>query len=124
MAHFGGFVGQTFDSEACFASLLGTEAHGFWSISPKSTGRVDRRYIPGTLIVEPAYSQTSGAVVSVTDFMTIGTKYSCVARIVRASRRTAMLRAVSLLASTMAPLKQESKPEGEAGGEWFPDRID
>ena len=83
-----------FDSDACFASLLGSEAHGFWSISPKSTGRIERRYIPGTLIVETTYSQTSGAVVSVTDFMTIGAKYSCVVRIVRGIKGRSRVRTV------------------------------
>jgi GH15 family glucan-1,4-alpha-glucosidase len=41
-----------FDSEACFARLLGGRSHGFWSISPTTTTKIERRYLPGTLIVE------------------------------------------------------------------------
>ncbi|HEX4424272.1 MAG TPA: glycoside hydrolase family 15 protein [Terriglobales bacterium] len=72
-----------FDSEACFASLLGTKGNGEWSLSPKEPSRVKLRYLPRTLILETTYSLHSGSVVSVTDFMTIRHKYSCVVRIVR-----------------------------------------
>jgi len=72
-----------FDSEACFARLLGGRAHGFWSISRTTTGKIARRYLPGTLIVETTYSESTGAVASVTDFMTIREKHSCLVRVVR-----------------------------------------
>ncbi len=72
-----------FDSEACFARLLGTDAHGFWSLSPKMIRKVERRYVPGTLILETTYCQSTGAVATVTDFMTIRKKHSCLVRIVR-----------------------------------------
>ena len=72
-----------FDSEACFAKLLGTEEHGAWALSPKKSRNVTRRYIPGTLIVETIYSQPAGVVASVTDFMTIRDGSSCLVRIVR-----------------------------------------
>lgn len=72
-----------FDSEACFASLLGTNEQGEWSLSPKTFRRVDQRYLPGTLIVETTYTQHSGAVASVTDFMTVQNGLSSVVRIVR-----------------------------------------
>ncbi|MGH9511842.1 MAG: glycoside hydrolase family 15 protein [Terriglobales bacterium] len=72
-----------FDSEACFASLLGTEKHGAWSLSPTVIDRARRRYLPGTLISETTYTQPNGAVCSVTDFMPVRDRYSCVVRIVR-----------------------------------------
>ncbi len=72
-----------FDSEACFARLLGSSSHGFWSISPTTTRTIERRYLPGTLIVETTYSEATGAVASVTDFMTIREKHSCLIRVVR-----------------------------------------
>lgn len=72
-----------FDSEACFAALLGNDAHGSWVLSPKTARGVKRRYLPGTLIIETTYVQPRGAVATVTDFMPIRNKHSCMVRIVR-----------------------------------------
>ena len=72
-----------FDSEACFARLLGTRANGFWSLSPKSIRKIERRYLPGTLILQTTFVESTGAVATVTDFMTIRAKHSCLVRIVR-----------------------------------------
>ena len=45
-----------FDSDACFAALLGTPEHGRWLIAPADTaGRVTRRYRPNTLILETRF---------------------------------------------------------------------
>lgn len=77
-----------FDSEACFASLLGTKEQGEWSLSPKIIKSIDQRYLPGTLIVETTYIQHSGAVASVTDFMAVRNRRSCVVRIVRGMKGT------------------------------------
>src|SRR4030081_2345569 len=42
-----------FDSEACFAALLGTPENGRWLIAPRDVGaRITRRYRPNTLIFE------------------------------------------------------------------------
>ncbi|HKR90642.1 MAG TPA: trehalase-like domain-containing protein, partial [Phenylobacterium sp.] len=39
-----------FDSDACFAALLGEEAHGCWRIAPADPEvRIRRRYLPDTL---------------------------------------------------------------------------
>ncbi len=72
-----------FDSQACFASLLGTGKNGIWSLSPKSLWTSTRRYIPGTLVLETTYKQMLGATVTVTDFMPKRDGHSCVMRIVR-----------------------------------------
>ena len=72
-----------FDSEACFASLLGAENNGVWSLRAKSSRSSTRRYIPGTLVLETTYSQHLGASVTVTDFMPKRDGNSCVIRIVR-----------------------------------------
>ncbi|MGA9527879.1 MAG: glycoside hydrolase family 15 protein [Terriglobales bacterium] len=72
-----------FDSEACFARLLGASAHGFWSLSPSTFRKVERQYLPGTLILQTTYTGAAGAVAIVTDFMTIREKHSCLVRIVR-----------------------------------------
>jgi len=59
-----------FDSPACFASLLGSDENGHWSITPAEPVRsVKRRYREGTLILETEYETDSG-VVTLTDFMT------------------------------------------------------
>jgi GH15 family glucan-1,4-alpha-glucosidase len=58
-----------FDSDACFAALLGTEEHGRWLLAPKADGaRVSRRYRGETLILETRFETDTGAVV-VIDFM-------------------------------------------------------
>jgi GH15 family glucan-1,4-alpha-glucosidase len=42
-----------FDSEACFAALLGTDDHGQWRIAPnQGTVAATRRYAEDTLILE------------------------------------------------------------------------
>jgi GH15 family glucan-1,4-alpha-glucosidase len=52
-----------FDSEACFAALLGDERSGHWQIAPDSEiTRVRRRYLPDTLVLETEFSTASGTV--------------------------------------------------------------
>jgi GH15 family glucan-1,4-alpha-glucosidase len=72
-----------FDSQACFASLLGTDANGNWTLAPESFRRSARSYVPGTNVIETTYSQGSRAKVTVTDFMAARTQHSSVVRIVR-----------------------------------------
>jgi GH15 family glucan-1,4-alpha-glucosidase len=51
-----------FDSGACFAALLGTDRNGHWQIAPGGESQnVDRRYRPGTLILETEFETTDGA---------------------------------------------------------------
>ncbi len=76
-----------FDSEACFASLLGTSEHGLWSIRPKAWQTRDRRYLPGTNVLETTYSR-GAARVTITDFMPVGKGQSSVVRIVRGVQGT------------------------------------
>ena len=52
-----------FDSAACFAAVLGDENNGRWLIAPAvATTRVDRRYRPGTLVLETDFETPEGAV--------------------------------------------------------------
>ena len=61
-----------FDSDACFAALLGTPEHGRWLIAPNGkTQRTTRRYLPGTAILETTF-ETADGTASVTDFMPLG----------------------------------------------------
>jgi GH15 family glucan-1,4-alpha-glucosidase len=58
-----------FDSDACFAALLGTPENGRWLIAPHdANARITRRYSPDTLILETRLETDAGAVVLV-DFM-------------------------------------------------------
>jgi hypothetical protein len=57
-----------FDSDACFAALLGDRSHGFWRLAPAGAFTVSRRYRPGTLILETVFETQEGRV-AVIDFM-------------------------------------------------------
>jgi GH15 family glucan-1,4-alpha-glucosidase len=58
-----------FDSDACFAALLGTPEHGRWLIAAQDgTARVTRRYQPDTLILETRFGSADGAA-TIVDFM-------------------------------------------------------
>ncbi|MBV9489948.1 MAG: glycoside hydrolase family 15 protein, partial [Verrucomicrobia bacterium] len=58
-----------FDSDACFAALLGNPGNGHWQISPAKPARsAGQRYRGNTLILETTF-QTDDGEVKVTDFM-------------------------------------------------------
>jgi len=80
-----------FDSDACFAALLGTPEHGRFRISPKNEAtRVTRRYRPGSLILETRF-ETADGVVTLIDFMPIhGRNPDCVRIVVGERGRVAM----------------------------------
>jgi GH15 family glucan-1,4-alpha-glucosidase len=60
------------DSDACFAKLLGTDEHGYWTIRPAAEVRtVSRRYRPDTLILETEVTCDGGRV-RLIDFMPPG----------------------------------------------------
>jgi len=72
-----------FDSDACFAALLGTPRHGRWKIAPADdvTGS-SRRYWDNTLILETRF-ETAEGVVALIDFMPPRGNASDVVRLVR-----------------------------------------
>jgi GH15 family glucan-1,4-alpha-glucosidase len=77
-----------FDSDACFAGLLGTPDNGRWRIAPRTEGaRVTRRYRPGTLILETRFETADGAA-TVIDFMPLRDAYSNIIRLVVGERGT------------------------------------
>jgi hypothetical protein len=58
-----------FDSDACFAALVGTQEHGFWRLRPAGGEyRVSRRYLPHAPILETTF-ETEGGKVTLVDFM-------------------------------------------------------
>ena len=71
-----------FDSDACFASLLGTEKNGCWQISPTDPiVRVTHAYRGETLVLETDFETETGAV-RVIDCMPPKGRYRDVVRIV------------------------------------------
>lgn len=60
-----------FDSDACFAALIGRETRGYWRIAPReSYRRGGWRYREGTLLLETEFSVGGGAM-RVVDFMPV-----------------------------------------------------
>ncbi|MFS2013969.1 glycoside hydrolase family 15 protein [Azospirillum sp. CT11-132] len=81
-----------FDSDACFAALLGTPEHGRWLIAPADPdARVTRRYRGDTLILETDFETADGAV-TVIDFMPPRDQASDVVRIVVGRRGRVVMR--------------------------------
>ncbi|HEY7298588.1 MAG TPA: glycoside hydrolase family 15 protein [Xanthobacteraceae bacterium] len=75
-----------FDSEACFATLLGSEEHGRWKIAPRDkTARVTRRYRGKSLILETRFETADGAATLV-DFMPLRAHHSSIVRLVTGER--------------------------------------
>ncbi|MBR1144319.1 glycoside hydrolase family 15 protein [Bradyrhizobium sp. AUGA SZCCT0431] len=72
-----------FDSDACFAALLGTHKHGRWLIAPaEEITKTSRRYRGNTLILETRF-ETANGVVELIDFMPPRGNASDVVRLVR-----------------------------------------
>ena len=75
-----------FDSDACFAALLGDREHGRWQIAPRAPFRATRRYRPNTLILETRF-ETAGGAATLIDFMpSRRDRSSNVVRLVRGER--------------------------------------
>ena len=71
-----------FDSGACFAALLGDRSHGRWRLAPAGgVTAVERRYVPGTLVLETTF-RTSDGVVRVSDCMPVRGQAPDVVRVV------------------------------------------
>jgi GH15 family glucan-1,4-alpha-glucosidase len=61
-----------FDSDACFAAILGTAEHGRWLLAPADpAARVTRQYRGDTMILETVFETGHGSAV-LTDFMPVG----------------------------------------------------
>ena len=81
-----------FDSDACFAALLGTPEHGRWLIAPQDgTARVTRRYQPNTLILETRFESPEG-VATLVDFMPEHQTGSSIVRLIIGERGRIVMR--------------------------------
>ena len=74
-----------FDSDACFAALLGKRENGHFRLCPVEPAKSSRRYRRNTLILETRFETASG-VVTVIDFMPLRAHNSNIVRIVRGER--------------------------------------
>lgn len=81
-----------FDSDACFAALLGDRRNGRWLIAPRSEiSRSTRRYWDNTLILETRFETAEGAI-DLIDFMPPRGKISDMVRLVRGVRGRVKMR--------------------------------
>lgn len=83
-----------FDSDACFAALLGNAGNGSWRLAPVDADvRASRRYRPGTAILETTFETAEGAV-TVIDFMPLARdeEHVDVVRLVRGDRGRVRMR--------------------------------
>src|SRR5262249_45553568 len=75
-----------FDSDACFAALLGNTRNGRWRIAPgEANPRITRRYRPDTLILETTFATAEGEAVLI-DFMPLRGQASHLVRLVMGKR--------------------------------------
>lgn len=71
-----------FDSDACFAALLGKRENGHFRLCPIEPAESSRRYRKNTLILETRFETASG-IVTIIDFMPLRAHNSNIVRIVR-----------------------------------------
>ncbi len=81
-----------FDSNACFAGLLGTSEHGRWKIAPVDPqAQVMRAYAGDTLILDTIFETAEGSV-SIVDFMSTAVGDPSVIRLVKGRRGKVAMR--------------------------------
>ncbi|QIO31985.1 glycoside hydrolase family 15 protein [Bradyrhizobium sp. 1(2017)] len=81
-----------FDSDACFAAILGTRKNGRWLVAPaEDVIGTSRRYLGNTLILETRFETRSGTVALI-DFMPPRGKASDIVRLVRGVSGTVKMR--------------------------------
>jgi GH15 family glucan-1,4-alpha-glucosidase len=81
-----------FDSDACFAALLGTRKNGRWLIAPvDEKARISRRYWDNTLILETRF-ETADGVIAIVDFMPPRGRASDVVRLLRGVKGSVKMR--------------------------------
>lgn len=115
-----------FDSDACFAALLGSPNHGRWLISPVAAEvDVSRSYRGDTMILETVFETTEGSV-AIVDFMPIGLDTCSIVRRVEGRRgRVAMNMELTLRFEYGSVTPWVTRLQGEAGIEAIggPNRV-
>ena len=113
-----------FDSDACFAALLGTDENGAWRLAPAG-GVIGsaRRYQPDTMVLETEMDAGDGAV-RITDFMPVGDAGSSLVRIVEGVRGRVAMRSDMRLRFDYGALPPWSEPvEGGSVSRVGPDMV-
>ncbi len=72
-----------FDSQACFAALLGGRDNGCWSIAPHGGPRAARRSYQGDSMILETVFETTGGSAAVVDFMAVGQPNPTLVRLVQ-----------------------------------------
>jgi GH15 family glucan-1,4-alpha-glucosidase len=80
-----------FDSQACFAALLGTPENGRWLLAPEGPYTVKRRYIEHSFMLESTYTTDDG-IVRVVDAMPLGDRRADVVRRIEGVRGSVQMR--------------------------------
>jgi GH15 family glucan-1,4-alpha-glucosidase len=71
-----------FDSDACFAALLGHEGNGHWQIAPvKPARKITQRYLGNTFILETLFETDDGEI-KIGDFMPVRSSAPALVRVV------------------------------------------
>jgi GH15 family glucan-1,4-alpha-glucosidase len=82
-----------FDSDACFAALLGTPDNGRWLLAPATTPATNtRRYLHDTLVLETTWHAEDGSVARILDFMPPRGKAPDIVRIVEGVKGSVHMR--------------------------------
>jgi GH15 family glucan-1,4-alpha-glucosidase len=103
-----------FDSEACFAAMLGEDTNGHWRLScVDDEVRITRRYLGESLILETTI-ESSGGIARVIDFMPVRGEASDVVRIVIGEHGRVRLKSELRLRFDFGRLRP--RWSGEAGG--------
>ena len=105
-----------FDSNACFAALLGTSEHGRWRIGPADPApRVSRAYRDGTMVLETVFDTADGRVALI-DFMPVNQSDSSIIRLVEGRRgKVAMRSHLTLRFDYGATVPWVTRLEGGSG---------
>ena len=105
-----------FDSNACFAALLGTSEHGRWRMSPADPApRISRAYRDGTMVLETVFDTADGRVALI-DFMPVDQADSSVIRLVEGRRgKVAMRSHLTLRFDYGATVPWVTRLEGGSG---------
>ena len=113
-----------FDSDACFAALLGDADNGHWRIAPAgAVTRTTRRYQGDTLVLETEFATGSGAV-RVIDFMPMRDTVSALVRRVEGVRGTVPMRLDCALRFDSGAMPPWLQPRGDGFlAEVGPDRV-
>src|SRR6185437_6097545 len=80
-----------FDSDACFAALLGTAENGYWKLAPVEPSHASRSYLEDTLVLQTEFETRAGTV-CVTDFMPVRQKNPALIRMVQGRRGRVKIR--------------------------------